>query len=364
MLKRLQVRNYRSLQDIQLFKLRQFNLLTGRNGGGKTSMLEAIFLNCAAANPQIALSINGFRGQSAAHPLVDTTFRTLFRDQDPKNVIEIIADEVKNLKSYERFLRLEPILSERTIAGRSKSEKFVSGLTATFSGHKSRDLKAKFAWKIDAAIFAKLNAQTQPPVKADELFDVDQPPQPDLIFARYLSPYLVNVRQEMVGQLADVTKRRSLEGVLKIVRILEPTITNLVALVEEGEQIIYADTGSGDLRPLHVMGQGFIHLLKIALALDDIENGIILIDELENGFHYSVHSQVISVILSVLQSKPNLQIIATTHSAELISSLGEVIQESDYRDVCLYNVSGRTNRVTPFERDEVVEAVKSEFELR
>jgi hypothetical protein len=364
MFKKLHIKNYRNFDDVQFFKLKQLNVLTGKNGGGKTTVLEAIFLNCSGAAPQMALSINGFRGQNAAHPLIDTPFRSLFRDQDPSNVIEISADEAKNLKSHERFLRLEAIVSERTVPGRSRSDKFVSGMVATFSGQKSKRLKAKFSWRIDSAIYSKLNASNQPQLIKEDLFDVEQPPQPDLVHARFLSPYLPNLRQETAGQLVEAIKRRSLDSVLSVLRILDPEVVDLAPLLEEGQQVIYVDTGQGDLKPLHVMGAGFIHLLSLALALDEIENGIILIDELENGLHYSIHSRVLGALLDVLKRKPNVQVFATTHSSELIRTLSECVQTSGYQDICLYNVSGRANRVTQFERHELLEAVESEFELR
>ena len=82
MFKSLQVSNFRSLRDVKLQKLKRLNLVTGSNGGGKTSLLEAVFLNAGAANPHLALSINSFRGDNIITPSSDHTFRSWFWESD------------------------------------------------------------------------------------------------------------------------------------------------------------------------------------------------------------------------------------------------------------------------------------------
>jgi predicted GTPase len=67
MITKIQIQNFRSLRDVSVAKLRRLNIVTGRNAGGKTSLLEAVFLNAGAANASLLFSINTFRGDREAH---------------------------------------------------------------------------------------------------------------------------------------------------------------------------------------------------------------------------------------------------------------------------------------------------------
>jgi len=52
------------------------NLVTGKNAGGKTSLLEAIFLNGRVANAGLAVSIAAFRGDRIIQLESDRIFRS------------------------------------------------------------------------------------------------------------------------------------------------------------------------------------------------------------------------------------------------------------------------------------------------
>ena len=52
----LKVNQFRGLQDFQLNDLGSFNILMGRNYAGKTSDLEAIYLNAKCPNPNFPIT--------------------------------------------------------------------------------------------------------------------------------------------------------------------------------------------------------------------------------------------------------------------------------------------------------------------
>ena len=68
---------------------------------------------------------------------------------------------------------------------------------------------------------------------------------------------------------------------------------------------------------LQSFGEGILRLFEILLALANARDGILLIDELENGLHYKIHPQVWDLIFR-LSKKLNVQIFATTHSWDCI----------------------------------------------
>ncbi len=51
-----------------------------------------------------------------------------------------------------------------------------------------------------------------------------------------------------------------------------------------------------DLLPIPMVGEGMNRLLSIAVAIANTEHGVVLIDEIENGLHYSVMTKVWAAI--------------------------------------------------------------------
>lgn len=65
------------------------------------------------------------------------------------------------------------------------------------------------------------------------------------------------------------------------------------------------------------MGDGMTRLFNIIVALVNTQNGILLIDEFENGLHWSVQPKVWELVF-YLAEKLNIQVFATTHSRDCI----------------------------------------------
>lgn len=62
-----------------------------------------------------------------------------------------------------------------------------------------------------------------------------------------------------------------------------------------------------------------MRLLSISLAIATARNGAVMIDEVENGLHYTILQSVWRSI-STLSKEYNVQVFATTHSLECIHS--------------------------------------------
>jgi AAA15 family ATPase/GTPase len=78
--------------------------------------------------------------------------------------------------------------------------------------------------------------------------------------------------------------------------------------------------------PLKSLGDGIIHLFYIILGLVNARGGVILIDEFENGLHYTAHEKVWNLVFE-LSEKLNVQVFATTHSYDCIRAFQEVAQK-------------------------------------
>jgi AAA15 family ATPase/GTPase len=118
--------------------------------------------------------------------------------------------------------------------------------------------------------------------------------------------------------------------------------------------------------PLKSMGDGINHILTMILALVNAENGFLLIDEFENGLHYTVQEQLWKIIFKLAKDL-NVQVFATTHSKDSISSFIQALKYSENSTsgklIRLENINGEIQPVE-YSRDELLIADKHDIETR
>lgn len=105
-------------------------------------------------------------------------------------------------------------------------------------------------------------------------------------------------------------------------------------------------------------------MLGIALALVNAENGILLIDEIENGLHYSVQTDIWRLIFQIAQ-RLNVQVFATSHSWDCITSFQQAAQE-DKQEGVLVRLENKKGEVvaTVFNENKLAIATREQIEIR
>jgi len=115
------------------------------------------------------------------------------------------------------------------------------------------------------------------------------------------------------------------------------------------------------------MGSGVHRILTILLALSTSQNGIVLIDEIENGFHYGVEEEL-WLLISAIAKDQNIQVFAATHSIDNIKAFGKTVNEEDGAAIPgllikLENIDGVIEPLT-FDSDELKVIVENSIEVR
>ena len=361
MLKSLEVANFRSLQSLSVHKLRRVNIVTGRNGAGKTSLLEAVFLNAGTANAALVFTVNAFRGENSIGPDSDRYFRALFHDQDASKPIRISCDESRAARgSKGRSLVIDPIWQTRVAPGRSAGARVVSGVRLTFKGPAGE--RTSFAEWNDPLATSQLpsGVPVAPPIRLEGPSD-----HKDLIYGQFISPYIRDLYAETRDQLREQIRNKSMENLLRVVNIVEPAVKNIVPLSEGNDTIIYVDVGQSQLLPLSSLGSGFFHVLRLALAMAAIEKGLVLVDEIEDGLHYSVMGRVADAIMEKAGTS-DAQFFISTHSNEMLNIFVQAAKDAKFEDICLINIAGKGERTTVryFDPEELDFAMSAESELR
>ena len=108
-------------------------------------------------------------------------------------------------------------------------------------------------------------------------------------------------------------------------------------------------------------------LSSIALAIGSTRNGVVLVDEIENGLHHSVMKKVWGGIAQFAREF-NVQVFATTHSWECIRSAHEAFSEDELYDFRLHRLERIKDtddvRAVTYDQETLDIALKKELEVR
>ena len=124
--------------------------------------------------------------------------------------------------------------------------------------------------------------------------------------------------------LADVllTQRKVSGEVTKLLATIVPGVKELKAVRDQNSQANYRvaiefEGVDGDVNADDI-SEGT--LLALAILLSVVVDGpkLILIDDLDKGLHPAAQAKLVEILRKVMESRPDLQIIATTHSPYLL----------------------------------------------
>jgi Fe-S cluster assembly ATPase SufC len=136
--------------------------------------------------------------------------------------------------------------------------------------------------------------------------------------------------------LATVLGRLQLEYPEIFLRIKEAVISVIASIVnirlritntrDQGKSVpaheILFDTKSGRSIPAHGMSDGTLRVLALlTAALGQDPPKLILLDDIERGIHPRAMIELVRLLQRTLDELPDLQIVATTHSPDLLDRL-------------------------------------------
>ncbi|MBW1649548.1 MAG: ATP-binding protein [Deltaproteobacteria bacterium] len=117
--------------------------------------------------------------------------------------------------------------------------------------------------------------------------------------------------------------------------------------------------------PLKTMGDGLLRLFHVILALVNAKDGLLLIDEFENGLYWALHPKLWDIILR-LSHQLNVQVIATTHSRDCIKGFYEVWKNKK-EDASFYRLEADAEtgaKVINYTYDMLSDAIETDIEVR
>lgn len=335
MITSFKVTHFKCFRDLTI-PLTRITLLGGQNGVGKTSLLEALFLPFDRMNPQMINRLYAWRGVPLVSLDPAQMFAPLFLDYDMHQevVLSSVVDGVE--------------------------ERMVLSLNRSYlpPAHRARPVSPN-----EGALPAQTDRAFEPGFALDVRFEVGRAspqvahlrPHPHgmtlhVDFAEFRgrpATFLTargqrdpNDDSQRYGSL-DIRGKQ--DSILPFLRIIEGRLRSLSAVPVGDVSVLHGDVGLERKLPIAHMGDGLSRLLSIVLAIATSEKGLVLVDEFENGIHYSAMSSVWRG-MSAAAREFDTQVVGTTHSYECLKAAHEGLangSEDDFTYIRLDNEDGR-----------------------
>jgi AAA15 family ATPase/GTPase len=357
MLRSFTLKNFRCFQNLTLEPLERVNLIAGKNNVGKTSLIEAIFIFINPNNPQSFIQVDSVRGIAKRSRFEDIEeMRGFFFNQDGNNSIELqtLAENNVECTLTIRFAESEEAQKLRHSLFNDEIDLIVANdqqlleirpydtLVLEYQDETNKKIYSHLSLTVNGGLVGKYGGEKFPS-------------------SIYLTTGTRSPRED-TQRFSNLERVGRQDEVLQTLRLLEPRLQRLTLLVMDREPIIYGDIGMRELVPLPLMGEGIGRLFSIILAIANAKGGTILIDEIENGLHYSVMTDVWKAIADAAR-RADTQIFATTHSLECIKAAHEAFDSSEKYDFRYHRLERVNDEIRAFTYDRETLATSDEMNL-
>ncbi len=375
MLSSIHIDGYRGLKDFQMSGLGRINLLVGPNNSGKTSVLEAIYLLSSMGDPAALWQLLWRRGERLPPTMAavaDVPFR---RHPAQLDVSHLFTGH-----------EVEPGSSFRIAAGSELPERWIDYRIKELSTLAQPKLFATDEETEGTSQLAiELSGSPHPvssiiPLTRDGGLNTETT---DISFRRARqrateqSPAYFITSDSLTGdELISMWNKVSLTPnealVLRALQFLDGDIERIAAQATAGPAYASLNRGgfivkrSGWEQPVPIgsMGDGMWRMLAMAIAITQCKGGVLLVDEIDTGLHYSVMSKMWSLIYNAAREL-DVQVFATTHSYDCVYSLAQICSSGDMkRSVTVQRIETGKRRSIPYDEEEITVAVARDIEVR
>lgn len=367
------INGYRGLSQFRMNDLGRVNLLVGKNNGGKTSVLEMLYLLGSGGDPGIFWRMVTRRGErtfvevqgGSRPPEVEYDITHLFHGHklSTRSTFSVAAANRNPINVFCGLVEAKPDKSEHLPGIVSEPEGLTSPqyyLTIVGSNpgtSSALPLTRRLGLKFDSievrrprgGVF-ETGAQTTQFISTESLS----------------SDTLAALWNQIA--LTDAEAR-----VLKALQFVEPRLEAIAPQVVTTPYYVGGSRGGFIVRlrgidgpvPIGSLGDGAWRMLSLAMALSRAKDGVLLVDEIDTGLHYSVMDQMWKLIGEAARDL-NIQVFATTHSQDCVRSLAAICHaDNDAADsVTIQRIESGDRDAVAYSAAEIYQAALHHIEMR
>lgn len=298
----IHIDNFRGIKTAQIGDFRRINVFFGKNNCGKSTLLEALFLISGQSNPLLPFTMNTFRGYGR---FLEDDLGWIFHNMDIKNPVHIATDgEVPRHMDISTFKKT----------------------SATIDLTKANDVKQNAPSFYGYAIDFDGGMHSELVVESNNLENSEISPSKDYeekLYAYYMMPRVPVVEAGWEALKVMITNKRT-DFLMTVLRAIEPKIQNVTIV---GEAVM-VDLGGDKMLPIQMMGDGMLRILSLLVKMSECSNGLLIIDELDNGLHYSVMGNLWEALFAASKVL-NVQLFVSTHNIDSLRALSRFLIAQD-----------------------------------
>ncbi len=358
MLRSLRIENWRRFKHLELDGLGQVTLLVGANNSGKTSALEAIHLFASREDPESVYSSLIRRGEMVLtqNGGIELDARRLFRESgDPQDPIRIQGTHEAGEQTLRVAIRQARGDQERYGA----SQEIFGRRDLALGWDDGKDLRIPLTPR-EGLSMSWLEAHTS--LRHEE----------GKASAVFVDSSALRI-DEVVSRYEDILLTPEERTVLEAIRVVDPSIERIVSLRAARRPLQGATRGGlvalrkgEDKRlPVGSFGEGVWRMLGLAGALVEARNGVLLVDDIDAGLHYSVMLDMWRLVCESA-TRLDIQVVATAHSNDCWDGLAEFVagRKDPLLDVSLQRIEPDRARTVAYTCRQLMIAAERNLEVR
>ena len=345
----LSISGFRGISQLTISRLERVALIAGKNGVGKTTVLDALCVYAAHGQLDTLRKILTLREEETTKaPVFDSLFH---RNGSDRATIEI------GPIGGGPTLQIEEV-DEHSVAPeelRDYIEEGVKVLSVAFDGARSlypRSLSDFGRRELLHAVRLQDQERSADPIRCESV-----------------GPGLLG-RVELARLWDEVALTDDEVLAIEALRLVFGDRVDRAAVIGEkgrsgGRRVVVKLAGHANPVPLRSLGDGATRMFGVALALANCRDGILLIDEAENGIHYSLQSKFWNMVLHAADAH-NVQVLATTHSKDCINGFAAAALDCPDVNGNLIRLERRNGeiRAVEYSREELETAAEQNIEVR
>ena len=341
MLNSLLINNYKNIRHLLIPKLGRVNLVWGKNNVGKSTLLEALSIYASNGRMDQLYEVLKMRGED----LNVFGYRDSFTTEEEMNAfLPLVSDYKKSILETDgvqvgeseenvvtiKLVRVSRVRTNLSESGKTSTIRIVApvdapqeeNLVSQSLGIQMNNLSKQLDYVIN------LNGHG-----FKDFGLLDSVGMPINVPFNFISSN-GNQGTSIDKLWASVSMSENEDYVIKALQIIEPRIKRFNILTsdstgsEQGFIPFVLLEGENSRVRLSSMGDGINRILSIILSLINCKGGIFLLDEFENGLHYSVQSKLWDIIFELAKNL-DVQVFVTTHSNDCINSFAHSSMSGD-----------------------------------
>lgn len=367
MLKSLKIDNFRGFKSFELQHLGRINLLVGANNSGKTSILEAIQILCSRTYMVSLQRLMTYRGEywwteadSRKNGASELDIRHLFHGEYTAPGRELSIVGVHSNHQEKLVASIHAIEQSEPVSWDSDRDLGELNLVVNWTGQEEEE---------------DIKLPLSPRAGLSTNYIRRQRPIGSVTKTQLLTPFSLEVA-DIIAMFDRVVLTPEEMTVIEALQAIEPTIERIASVSIDtypyssrqwstrGGFLVRCSDRKQPI-PIGSMGDGVWRMLGLVLAILCTQGGVLLVDEIDSGLHFTTMSDMWRVIWEIA-TKLDVQVFATTHNSDCWTSLASIAsnEKVDGHGITIQRIEQGKTTAVAFNEREIAIAAERGIEVR